>query len=496
MKRYTLYRLIFVCVIFPILLLVQSEYVYSQSSSATAANDQTEQESDAETTDEKAESEKADDDDQTKERKEKPSRRRGGGFLANSKKSREFVAAFEPVVSSTSDAVVKITDGKRQIALGTIVDADGLVLTKLSELRGEIKCKLANGTELKPTVIGIDPDTDLVLLKVSKSDLPLAKLKDLPQPLPGSLLATVDQKPVPLSIGIVSHEARRIPSNRLNSAVIGIFPEDISDRDGVRVNFVVIDSPAEKAGVLVNDVIIEIDDEKILDRAELLEALSLYAPGDQVVLKVKRGDEEIEFDITLGKRRTNSMMERGIRQNQLGSTLSKRRSDFPLALQHDSTLNANQCGGPVVDLDGKIVGINIARDGRVSSLALPVEVVIPVIKKLKSGKYKPQVVNKSEIRQLESMLAKLESEMGDLPEKRNKKEIEFSAGNAVEKEILLQVKEAEERLKKLQARLQEKKKLNKTVVDDLADLESRQRRIERRREPLIEDLKRLKTGIR
>ena len=241
---------------------------------------------------------------------------------------------------------------------------------------------------------------------------------------------------------------------------------------------------------------VAIDDDKILNRNELLEKLSHFEPGDEIVLKVKRGDEEISFDITLGKRRINPMMERGNRQNRLGSTLSKRRGDFPLALQHDSTLNANQCGGPVVDLDGQIVGINIARDGRVSSLALPNEVVIPVVERLKTGKFKPEVVNKSEIRQLERLLSKLTDELGDLPTQKNKMEVDFSAGNAVEKELELQVEEAKNRLEKLQARLTERKTLNKKVVDELAAIDSKQKRIERRREPLKLDLKRLKSGVR
>ena len=441
-----------------------------------------------------ADSKSTDDQKSDSESKVKTTSKRRG-FRANSKRSRDLMAAFEPAVSSTCDAVVRIMNDKKQIALGTIIDKQGFVLTKLSELRGKLKCSLPDGSSKVPQVIGIDPDTDLVLLKIEASDLAYVDLNDQPLPPVGAWVATLDQESVPLSVGIISHEARRIQRTELNSAVIGIFPENISDSDGVRVNFVVSDSPAESAGVLVNDVIIGIDDEKIINRAELLETLSHYQPGDKIVLKVQRDNEDIDFDVTLGKRRTNPMMDRGDRQNQLGSTLSKRRGDFPRALQHDSTLNANQCGGPLVDLDGNIVGINIARDGRVSSLALPNAIVIPVVEKLKTGKYVPAVVNKSEIRQIQRRLTSLEKEMGSLPSAQSEKKIEFSAGNALEKELERQVKEAEERLKKLQARLEKKKELNKVLVDELSELESKKQRIERRREPLQKDLKRLKTGI-
>ena len=423
-------------------------------------------------------------------------RRRRGGFNTNSKQSKELIAAFEPIVSSTNGSVVRVMDGRRQIALGTIIDASGYVLTKLSELRGKLKCKLPDGSSLEPTVEGIDPDTDLALLKIDMPDSPHVQLNEYPIPSVGSWLATVDQESVPLRVGIVSHKARKILRTKLNSAVVGIYPEDIADGDGVRVNFVIGDSPAESAGILVNDVIIRIDEETIINRRELLDALSRYEPGDKIVLGIQRGEEELDFDLTLGKRSTNPMNDRGIRQNQLGSTLSKRRGDFPLAVQHDSPLKANQCGGPVVDLDGNIVGINIARDGRVSSLALPTEVVIPIVEKLRSGKFKPEVVNKQEIEQIQNRLTRLEEDMGRIPTEKTKKEIEFSAGEALEKELKLQVKEAEARLKKLQARLKKKKAANKIVSTALKDLKVKKLRIERRRKPLTLDLKQLKTGVR
>jgi serine protease Do len=69
-------------------------------------------------------------------------------------------------------------------------------------------------------------------------------------------------------------------------------------------------------------------------------------------------------------------------QNNLGSQLSERRAGFPSVIQHDSILKPSECGGPLVDLDGKAVGINIARAGRVESFALPGSVVREAVKKI------------------------------------------------------------------------------------------------------------------
>jgi serine protease Do len=54
-------------------------------------------------------------------------------------------------------------------------------------------------------------------------------------------------------------------------------------------------------------------------------------------------------------------------------------------MQHDTVLQPNQCGGPLVNLDGKAVGINIARASRVASYALPASAIKPLLEELKSG---------------------------------------------------------------------------------------------------------------
>jgi serine protease Do len=53
-------------------------------------------------------------------------------------------------------------------------------------------------------------------------------------------------------------------------------------------------------------------------------------------------------------------MDRGDFQNRMGSTLSVRRQGFPVILQHDMVIKPTDCGGPVVNLDGKVIGVNSA----------------------------------------------------------------------------------------------------------------------------------------
>ena len=45
-----------------------------------------------------------------------------------------------------------------------------------------------------------------------------------------------------------------------------------------------------------------------------------------------------------------------------GGPFSERRWGFPLVLPHDTPLRPKDCGGPLVDTDGQVGGINIARN--------------------------------------------------------------------------------------------------------------------------------------
>ena len=48
-------------------------------------------------------------------------------------------------------------------------------------------------------------------------------------------------------------------------------------------------------------------------------------------------------------------------------------------LQHDLSLTPADMGGPVFDLNGRAIGINIARADRITSYALPMESFRPTL---------------------------------------------------------------------------------------------------------------------
>ena len=283
-------------------------------------------------------------------------------------------APFREVVADASRGTVQVLCDDKPVALGTVVSADGHILTKASELSGRIVCKLAGDKTYEARLLGIHEDTDLALLKIDAKNLVPVRWARDGSPAIGSFLATAGRGGEPLAIGVVSVGPRTIAAP---SGVLGIAVGQADE--GPRVEQVLEGTSAARAGLQANDVIVQINDRVVTTREALIDMVGGFRPGDRVHLKVRRGEEELDISTTLGNRMTGSRRDF---QNQLGGELSQRRGGFTKAIQHDTVLRPRECGGPLVDLDGRVVGVNIARAERVASYAIPTSVVLDVLDEL------------------------------------------------------------------------------------------------------------------
>src|SRR6476469_5450529 len=93
-------------------------------------------------------------------------------------KDSKLLGQFKPVVSKASESTVRIKCNDKDTVLGTIVDADGLILTKLSELKGTVFVRFPDGTEYEAATVAAHKDTDLALLKVDVKGLKPVKFAD------------------------------------------------------------------------------------------------------------------------------------------------------------------------------------------------------------------------------------------------------------------------------------------------------------------------------
>ncbi len=77
---------------------------------------------------------------------------------------------------------------------------------------------------------------------------------------------------------------------------------DPNSRQLLRIVGVTPDSPAEKAGLRAEDVILRIDDHDVRSIADLDAILHTKLPGHRITMEVRRGDAQMTLTITLGKR--------------------------------------------------------------------------------------------------------------------------------------------------------------------------------------------------
>ncbi len=303
---------------------------------------------------------------------------------------------FESAASDAADSTARIQVDGKDASMGTIVGAKGYILTKGSELRSStITVKLRDGTSYDAEYLGYHKPTDLALLKIDADDLTPVKFVNAKLAEPGNWVAATGINSEPVAVGIISAGVRKLFGmesliENANKGYIGIM-FGIAGKDEVAITEVVKGAAAAKAGLKAGDILVEVAGETVKNREHLPEILDLYKPSDKITVKVKRkvkDSEETEvlsFKVTLSHR--SEMSKDDLMNIGAGGGLSGRRTGFPQVIQHDTVLLPKDCGGPLVDLDGRVVGLNIARAGRVETWALPGEVITPVLKDLRDGKY-------------------------------------------------------------------------------------------------------------
>ena len=93
---------------------------------------------------------------------------------------------------------------------------------------------------------------------------------------------------------------------------LGIEPQELSpaiaaasvlqNNDGVLIRGVLKSGPADRAGLQVKDVVLEIDGKPTHDVAALLRHIAGLTPGTQATLKVLRDNKPVELEVTVGRR--------------------------------------------------------------------------------------------------------------------------------------------------------------------------------------------------
>jgi S1-C subfamily serine protease len=273
------------------------------------------------------------------------------------------------VTDQVSSSVVQVLSGDRPVALGTAVAVDGYILTKRSELGGDpIRVRLHDGRLYPASVASVRRQNDLALLRI-QSPVSLLPAKFASQVPPvASFLISVGRTGEPIGIGVLGVQPRRIE----HSGRLGVMLEDDSNGRAVVQN-VWPESGAYDAGILPGDMIIAVNGREEYSRVAVIDALRGMFPGERVPLKILRKTESSDTETLelVARIREFQVMQESESDTKVNGPRSDRLSGFDQVIQHDTVLDPDECGGPILDSEGRVIGLNIARAGRVVSYALP-----------------------------------------------------------------------------------------------------------------------------
>jgi serine protease Do len=283
------------------------------------------------------------------------------------------VAAFETQrqVLQTSSAV--ILDGRREIGYGVVISADGYILAKASEVQQAkalaVTVDQTNYREVKS--LAVDATWDVVILKIEASGLQsvvYAPTRSVPQGTWVVANGATTRTTRRLLAGIVSAKIREIPAAGgaalgvvLNAKSKSLEVAEVNDKGG-----------GKEAGLQPGDVILAIDGKRVSKPEEISTALRKNKAGSIVKLSFRRKGGEMTAEVRLSAR-AELFADPDDRNDQMSGDFSPRRSGFPRVLQHDILGGRSVVGGPLLDLDGRCIGMNIARANRAESYAIPAE---------------------------------------------------------------------------------------------------------------------------
>jgi membrane-associated protease RseP (regulator of RpoE activity) len=296
--------------------------------------------------------------------------------------SAEFSEAITPALAAVSKSTVRVWSGARRVAYGTVIGDGTKVLSKWSEIargRGSLKVDVAGAEYRAVTPSGVYPDEDLVVLDVEGA--PLTPVKwSFEAPKLGSFLAAPQPDGRLAAFGVVSVLERNLKDTDL--AYLGVIGDPKFTGQGVRVHEVTEGSGALQAGLQPGNIILKVGDRQISGLLALRNSLVGVAPGSTVSLLVESKGAAKTVDVIVGNRPKLMQFtgDRLAQMERMGGAISQVRDSFTHAIQTDMRPKPNQVGGPVVDLQGRVVGITLARADRTRSFVMPSAAVVDLLK--------------------------------------------------------------------------------------------------------------------
>ncbi|MEC8066141.1 MAG: trypsin-like peptidase domain-containing protein [Planctomycetota bacterium] len=266
------------------------------------------------------------------------------------------------------EGVLKIADQRTTISLGTLVE-DNLVLTKASSLptRQRLRGIDYRDREYDLTLVYQDPAFDLAVLEIGPNDLTPMQFQTDKTPELGEVLLCVN---APGQAVVSARSAVGTPdSGDPESPFLGVEMSRFEENDrGVTIAGILRDGAAMAAGLRAGDLIVRVNGSEV--GQSLREALQLFRVGDRVQVAIERDGVEMTVPVQLRRRPEYAD---GL-PTPFGNDIveaNERRTGFGPAIRHDALLGPRDVGAPLVDLQGRVIGLQIAHADRSTNWALP-----------------------------------------------------------------------------------------------------------------------------
>lgn len=300
-------------------------------------------------------------------------------------------------ISRQSTAQASVKAGAKKIktpVLGTILTRSGLVVGKLSELvckplpktvdavKGQrFKC-LVSGQSVWASVLAIDNRIDLALLQLDSK----AGVEFEPVGISETQNEDADQVAGRICVSMVAGDNSKWAGS-LGAIMVPVGDFQVivdrqefdlgalfDDEKGLRVQGVFPGSMAAMAGVRIGDRIEMVGVEPVKTEAELAKELAKAVPKTIVQLTVRRSGQPVLLGFEIPAAMPMVWDRWG------GGPFSQRRFGFGDVIAHDGNVLPADCGGPLLDLQGKAMGVNVSRAMRNTTYAIPIDTVIKFVR--------------------------------------------------------------------------------------------------------------------
>lgn len=200
--------------------------------------------------------------------------------------------ALAPLSAAMSNSIVEFNVNEEPVALGAVIDGEGLVITKASEIKpGKLTCWLAWGKEVSAQLLASNDAEDVALVRVNIKGLkPIRWTTNTV--VEGQWAITPGISDTPQAVGIVSTLPRR-----LRRVYLGVMFDPWATVP--KIGQLMPGLGAEKAGVKPGDVILAVEGTAVTNREQVVQIVQQCREGQMVRMRFERGTQEFDAFIKL-----------------------------------------------------------------------------------------------------------------------------------------------------------------------------------------------------